>query len=585
MVMKNIKIKILLAFLVALAFYACKKSFLEIKPNGVLDEPTLTTEKGVNRILLSAYAVLDAADQGLGLSGQWGSSGSNFVFGSMAGGEANRGSTPNDQGPNMTNCLRHEFAPTNLALNERWKVTYEGVKRTNTALQLLANIPTTGITDANRKNITGQARALRAWYHFQARILWGKVPYLDEKIAADLEDGVIESVPNDVEIYPKILEDAKYAYENLPATQDARGRINKWVAGAIYGKILMFAKDYATAKTVLTDVVANGATPLGAKFDLNVNYDDNFNVSFDNSVESVFAFQSSIKDGAGGYNANWGDNLNMPAQIGGAGFFCPTFWFTNQFKTDANGIPFANPQNTVVLDPAGTNPPGGAPGYTQYSGNVDTRLDWTVGRNGVNFHDWGLYITGWQRDKTAGPFAGKKIMIRQSQVADAHDASLWFSSGGTSLNMNLIRFSDVILLLAEAEIEATGGSLANALTLINRVRTRAQNSRTVTFPATYGVPFTRPYTAAFANQGEARNAVRLERLLELGMEGHRFFDLVRWGTATTELTAFYNYESAIPYQANGDLTPKPTYTGGAKQDYYAIPQQQIDLSSGFLKQN
>jgi hypothetical protein len=346
----------------------------------------------------------------------------------------------------------------------------------------------------------------------------------------------------------------------------------------------MFAKDYATAKTVLAAVVAGGKTPLGVTYDLNTNFDDNFNVDFENSKESVFAFQSSSNDGAGGYNANWGDNLNMPAQIGGAGFFCPTFYFTNSFKTNAAGLPTANPQDNVVLDPAGTNGTGGAPGYTQYAGNVDTRLDWTVGRNGVPFHDWGTYATSWRRDVTAGPFAGKKIMIRQSQVGAVHDAALWFSSGGTSLNINLIRFSDVLLLLAEAEIEGAGGSLTNAFNLINRVRARAQNTRLVVFPATYGVPVTKPYTTPFASQAEARTAVRLERLLELGMEGQRFFDLVRWGNATTELTAYYNYENSIPYQLNGDLTPKPTYTGGPRQDYYAIPQQQIDLSHGLIIQ-
>jgi hypothetical protein len=216
-------------------------------------------------------------------------------------------------------------------------------------------------------------------------------------------------------------------------------------------------------------------------------------------------------------------------------------------------------------------------GLTQYAGNVDTRLDWTVGRADVPFHDWGTYLTTWPRDRSSGPFAGKKTMIRQSQVASTHDASVWFVGGGTALNLNLIRFSDVILLAAEAEIEA--GSLANAFTLLNRVRSRAQNSRTVTFPATRGVPLVRPYTVPFANQTEARNAVRLERLLELGMEGHRFFDLVRWGIATNELNAFYNYESPLPYQIL--LKPKPTYT--ASRDYYPIPQQQIDLSNGFLK--
>jgi hypothetical protein len=135
-------------------------------------------------------------------------------------------------------------------------------------------------------------------------------------------------------------------------------------------------------------------------------------------------------------------------------------------------------------------------------------------------------------------------------------------------------------MLAEAEIEAPGGSLANAFTLINRVRTRAANSRKVTFAATNGVPLTAPYTVAFASPAEARTAVRLERALELGMEGWRFFDLVRWGTAATELNAYYNYESPMAYQVI--LRPKPTYASPAN-DYYPVPQQQIDLSKGMIK--
>jgi hypothetical protein len=168
-------------------------------------------------------------------------------------------------------------------------------------------------------------------------------------------------------------------------------------------------------------------------------------------------------------------------------------------------------------------------------------------------------------------------MIRQSQVGATHDASIWFVAGGTALNVNLIRFSDVILLLAEAEVEA--GSLANAFALVNRVRTRAQNSRVVNFPVAKGTPLTKPYTSVFADQATARAAVRLERLLELGMEGHRFFDLVRWGTAPTELQAYYDYESPMPYQVL--LNPKPTYTS-PQDDYYPVPQRQIDLSNGFL---
>jgi hypothetical protein len=177
---------------------------------------------------------------------------------------------------------------------------------------------------------------------------------------------------------------------------------------------------------------------------------------------------------------------------------------------------------------------------------------------------------------------GKKSVIRQSQVGSYHDASIWFSAGGNALNMNFIRYSEAILMLAEAEIEAPGGSLANAFTLINRVRTRAATSAVVVFPATLGVPKTAAYTIAFATQAEARTALRLERLLELGMEGHRFFDLVRWDLAATELNAFYTYEGALPYQAQGDLNNPRASFAGATRNYYDIPQRQIDLSGGTL---
>lgn len=565
---------ILLTALIAVAAFACKRSFLNVSPQGVLDEATLSSEKGVNKLLISAYAMLDGHDGALNLGGEWGSGASNFLYGSIGGGEANKGSDPGDQAPNMKPVQRHDATSVNGALNDRWKAIYEGVKRTNTALEVLAKVTT--ISDASRKSLSGQARALRAWYHFMARITFGKVPYIDEKADQDLASGAIQGVSNQTDIFPKILEDAKYAYDNLPATMDAVGRVNKYVAGAIYGKILLFTKDYATAKMVLTDVVNNGTNPLGVKFDLNANYDDNFNLDFDNTKESVFAFQASSKDNASARNGNWGDLLNTPSATGGggAGFFCPTYWFSNQFKTDANGLPLANPQDNSVYDPFGQA------GYTKYSGNVDTRLDWTIGRDGVPFHDWGTYLTSWPRDKSAGPYAGKKTMIRQSQVGATHDASIWFVGGGTALNLNLIRFSDVILMLAEAEVEA--GSLTNAFTLVNRVRTRAQNSRVVTFPATQGTPVTKPYTVPFASQAQARAAVRLERLLELGMEGWRFFDLVRWGTAVADMNAYYAYESLFPYQKGGMLDPKPNYAGVA-QDYYPIPQQQIDLSHGLIK--
>ena len=110
------------------------------------------------------------------------------------------------------------------------------------------------------------------------------------------------------------------------------------------------------------------------------------------------------------------------------------------------------------------------------------------------------------------------------------------------MNFNIIRFADVLLMAAEAEIEA--GSLTTALGYINQVRNRAANPAGFVMKA--GTPEANyviaPYTA-FADKAAATKALRMERMLELATEGHRFFDLVRWGTDVTTLNAYLAYES------------------------------------------
>lgn len=575
--------------------FACGKNFLDTSPRGVLDEGTLSDVKGLNNLLIGAYALLDNYDQAIEFN-QFGASASNALFGDIGGTVANKGSEFGDQCDIYCPIERHEVTSLNKALNDQWRVLYEGIKRTNQVLRISARI--TDLDETTRKSIDGQARFLRGWYHFTGRIIFKKFAYIDVVDDDKIISGEIVAVPNEDEIFPKIVDDAKYAYENLPETQDARGRINKWVAGAFYGKVLLYTGDYATARTVLNDVVDNGKTPLGAKFDLVPNYGDNFDVSQENSVESVFAFQASSNDNGGGGNANWGDMLNTPQNAGGgAGFFTPTYYFVNHYKTTASGLPVANPQSTQVIDPYGQ------PGFTEYAGPLDPRLDWTIGRKGIPYHDWGMVDDTWIRPDpgvtapfSSGPYHPKKGTIRNSQVQGSRDAGVWFETGGVSLNINLIRFADVLLMAAEAEAEAAGGSLAKAFEYVNRVRTRAANSakvKTYINPANPTGGFTNtdadtyavaPYPAVFASKAEAVAAIRLERLLELGMEGFRFFDLVRWGIAQTEINAFYNYESQLPYaRVLKSPTAVPNYASPG-DDYYPVPQAQIDLSNGILKQ-
>ena len=588
-------IKISSIFILMAIYFSCKKSFLTQDPVGTLDPGTLADEKGVQKVLIGAYAMLDNYDPGIEFN-QFGASASNSLWAEIGGGTANKGSDLSDQSGIYTPVERHEVDPLNQAAYDQWNLNYEGIKRANNTLNLLNSVQV--ISDDDRKNIEGQAKFLRAWYHFNARIIFNHVPYIDEHIAAQLDSGTIQGVSNQDEIFPKILEDAKFAYENLPEQQDAPGRINKWCAGAFYGKVLLYTKDYATARTVLENVVDNGKTSLNVKYDLDPNYSDNFDNDHENSPESVFAFQASVQDNAGAGNSNWGDVLNTPPNAGGgAGFFTPTYYFVNQFKTDANGLPLANPDDKALMDLYGQ----GSAGYTQYSGNVDPRLDWTVGRNGIPYYDWGVVDHSWVRTDvggaepwSSGPFEPKKQTIKQSQVGEAHDGSIWFQSGGVSLNINLIRFSDVLLMAAEAETMDPAGSVQKAWQLVNRVRTRAAATPTVKMYVDNSDPskgFTNtdaaaykaaPYPAVFATREAAMKAIQLERLLELGLEGFRFFDLVRWGIAENEMNAFYQYESSIPYAKLLKL-PSVAHYDSPNDDYYPVPQKEIDLGNGFIQ--
>ena len=147
------------------------------------------------------------------------------------------------------------------------------------------------------------------------------------------------------------------------------------------------------------------------------------------------------------------------------------------------------------------------------------------------------------------------------------------------MNFNIIRFADVLLMAAEAEIEA--GSLAKALEYVNLVRNRAANpagfvKKGGVNEANYVIE---PY-ASFPDKATATKAVRMERMLELATEGHRFFDLVRWGIDVPTLNAYLAYESKYLVTKFGGATYQAT------DKYLPIPQAQIDIQgTSVLKQN
>jgi starch-binding outer membrane protein, SusD/RagB family len=557
------------AFLVSVAsvsMVACKKDFLTVAPKGELTEEVLSSKKGIEGLLIGSYGML---------SGRWAWYGgsSNWVHGSILGGDSNKGTNSGDQAI-VNPLMRFETTPSNGAVADKWGNCFEGVSRANAVLRVLGTSTDPSLSADDKTRIAGEARFLRGHYYFELKKNFNKVPFFDET----LPSSEVVKVSNSADIWPQIEADFKFGYENLPATQGALGRANKWAAGAYYAKTLLFQKKYAEAYTVFKDVITNGTTAKGDRYGLNSSFADAFNAEFDNSVESVFAIQGSANSGSAS-NANYDFVLNFPYNTGSngpgncCGFFQPSFEMANSYRT-ANGLPlldgsYNDAANALKTDQGILS----ADAFVPDAGPVDPRLDHTIGRRGIPYLDWQDHPgNDWIREQSyAGPFSPKKFIYYKRHEATLTDGSGW-TRGYAAMNYNIIRFSDVLLMAAECAVETN--DLEAARGYVNLVRARAANPNGIVKRAD-GTPAANyvisEYTDAWTNQDVARTAVRFERKLELSGEGHRFYDLVRWGVAATELNKYFAYEGPKLPQAVGGST----FTAG-KNEYYPIPQTQID---------
>ena len=557
--------------------YACDKSYLEVPAAGALSQSVLANKIGVEALLVGAYSLLDGQGSSAGTgNGPWATSSSNWVYGSVAGGDAHKGSDPGDQNL-ITPIEQWNATASNAYLDQLWQQRYDGVQRSNETLRVMKLAKDISAADVTR--ITAEARFLRAHYHFDLAKFFGNIPYIDESITYAAGNFLVPNAGVDA-ILGKIEADLAFAYANLTENMSSVGRANKWAAAAYLGKVQMFRKKYADAKTTLTAVITSGKTPLGVKYALLPKFGDVFDPAKKNGSEHVFSVQMTVNDGTGAANANAGDALNFPygGETGCCGFFQPSFTLANIYKVDANGLPMLNDEffTNPLKNDQGIN--SDQPFTADNTTPLDPRIDWTIGRRGIPYLDWGIMPgSNWVRDQgTAGPYEPLKHLFRKSQIGVYTDVSSW-TNGFTANNYPLIRFADVLLLAAEAEIE-TGG-LEKAREYVNLIRTRASNpagfvgptnNAGLVSPAKYEI---KTYTAAWTDAAVARKAVRFERRLELAMEGHRFSDLTRWGQGVTELNTYAVQEAALGYgQIKGS-----TYKAG-KSEYLPLPQTQIDKS-------
>ena len=519
---------------------------------------------------------------GNGLDGQdgWNNDIQSWVFGGLASDDSYKGTDAGDQ-PEQSFIEKWDFQPTNNHIKNKWRGLFKGVARTNDVLNTLAEVPE--VSDARRGQIIAEARFLRGLFHFEAKKMWKNIPYIDETIFK-IDDLESTKIPNDKDAWPMIEADFKAAMDGLPEVQSEVGRPTKWAAMGFLAKAYMFQGwDIATgaantakltqAKALLDQIVASG------KFSLRPKYEDNFLIATRNNSESLFEIQYAVSS-ASGDAGSVGVGLAHPYidPWGCCGFYQPSQNLVNAFKTDDKGLPLLdafndsdvkNDQGLAYTDP-----------FVPYAGNLDPRLDHTVGRRGILFKDFKIHGSDFIRLQSyAGPYSPKKHISEKAGFGVSGWGNL------SSNNYRILRYDMILLWLAECEVEL--GGLEAARKLVNQVRTRAANPEGFVKKAVQGTKSRDDYTvlnepaakyviktydAPWTDAAVARKAVRFETRLEFGMEGHRFFDLVRWGIAAETLNAYNKVEAT-----------KRTYKQGAvftkgKNEFFPIPQEAIDRS-------
>ena len=583
--------------------YSCS-DFLNVLPQGTVDQQTLTSKPGVEGTLLAAYRMLDCTTS---LNDNWGCAASNWVFGSVPSDDAYKGSEASDQ-PGATDIELYNWltGEAQSYLNVKWRAMYEGVFRSNATIRLLrkvrAELPKE-ISDADAAGIRGEALFLRAHYHFDAYRMWKNIPYYFEDDTTDFRKTNVG-----VDVIGNILKDLDTAIVLLPATHrnGQVGRATSWTARAYKGRVQAYAGMWDNAVATLRAVRASGVFALETSVD---HVWTGFS-QFWNGKETILAYQAAANDGEpNGNNANYGERLNFPHS--GSPFGCCGFHQASQ-----NLVNFYQVDSITGLPLAVTDPNWNARDSTFVAGKrtpVDPRLDWTVGRDGVPYKDWGPHKAGWIRSPSyGGPYSPKKNVHERASGAQSKVG--WEPTQENSVKIHMFRYADALLLLAEADVEGTTPDLTEAATIVNEIRARAGKTAqgcgagstdtvlTNLYPAC--LPATNPdadriaqplvavsatfdtltepwarykiglYPVPFPDVAYARRAVRFERRLELAMEGQRFFDLRRWEPAYVD--------SVIPgFIAKEDtrrIFLASAATFAPRHHLYPIPSFQIELS-------
>lgn len=396
---------------------------------------------------------------------------------------------------------------TNSYLTEAWKSCYEGINRANYLHENKTKLDFVG-----KEALYGEVYFLRAYYYFELVRMFGDVPLFTAKRLTASDSKAFTRAPK-ADVYKQMEADLTAAIAVLPPTNVQKGRVTKYAAQALLGKVLLYQGKYDAAAAMLENVISG-------PFNLVTNFGDIFLQSGENGIESVFEVQYS--------NAS------------------PFYDWSNPGRGQGNlAVQICGIRNLTGNSPYGQ-------GWSINLPTANLASAFTAGdkRKDVTVLDIEAY-------SKANPSFGITYTVAPYKNTGLYNQKYLPRKGETSGQVELnylnnyrsIRFADVLLMAAEANNRATAPNDAKAQTYLNRVRQRAfgDNLHNIT-----------------ATGATLKQAIWDERRLELAMEGDRFFDLVRTGQAATKITGFKankNELFPIPQQEIdiSGLTQNPGY--------------------------
>jgi len=477
---------ILLVFTMAI-FSGCSKFLTEDLKGEFSTDTYYKNDKQALQAINGAYNALSFTNPDNAL----------WVFGAVASDDAVKGGNAGDQAE-ITYIDEFTTNATNGITNNYWIFVYEGIARAN---NVIANVPAVPMDEVLKTRIIGEAKFIRAYSYFNLVNIFGKVPL---KLLPQLTPETIHVPLSEVSaIYQQIEKDLTDAAAFLPVSYTAGdvGRVTRGAALAMLGKVSLYQQNWSGAIGYFQQVEALGI------YNLLPNYADNFKFAFENSSESIFEIQQLT-----GQNPGLGNAMNQwfaPSVEGGYYFNAATQSLVSAFEKASTG-------------------------------EVDPRLDASVGRDGQPWLNGDIFSASW----SPTGFLTKKHQQPLSEVSSS-------LKGDGDLNYVYLRYADVLLMKAEAFNE--NGNADSARANLNKVRQRARASFNGTPPATLLPDITT------LDKNQLATAIQKERRTELAQEFHRYFDLMRWGKSVAEAALGTNF--------NFDT-----------KRYMPLPQKEIDAN-------